>query len=85
MAGDNAFVGYRTLAETLARAAQVLGLLAAALEAGSDALAGHVLSECDLPGWLAAAPIWVAPLPRAGDARHVLLVVSRLHLDRLEI
>ena len=49
----------------------MLGLLAAALEAGSDALVGHLLCECDLPGWLAAAPLWVTPLPREGDPRCV--------------
>ncbi|KAK9832575.1 hypothetical protein WJX81_000047 [Elliptochloris bilobata] len=48
---------------------QVLGLLAAALEAGSDALVGHLLGECNLPGWLASAPVFVTPLPREGDAR----------------
>lgn len=47
----------------------MLGLLAAALEAGSDALVGHLLRECDLPGWLASAPLWVTPLPREGDPR----------------
>lgn len=61
----------------------MLGLLAAALEAGSDALVGHLLGECDLPGWLAAAPIWVTPLPRAGDARHALSDMSHLHLRRV--
>ena len=50
-------------------ATQVLGLLAAALEAGSDALVGHLLRECDLPGWLASAPLWVTPLPRDSDPR----------------
>ena len=55
---------------------QVLGLLAAALEAGSDALVGHLLAECDLPGWLASAPLWVTPLPREGDPRCVSSINS---------
>jgi len=47
----------------------VLGLLAAALEAGTDALVRHLVVECDLPGWLARAPVWVTSLPRDGDGR----------------
>ena len=60
----------------------MLGLLAAALEAGSDALVGHLLRECDLPGWLASAPLWVTPLPREGDPRYCACLLACLRRSK---
>ncbi|KAK9917462.1 hypothetical protein WJX75_004564 [Coccomyxa subellipsoidea] len=48
---------------------QVTSIVACMLEAGSDAIVGHLFGDCDLLGWLLNAPAHCEPEPRSGDTR----------------
>jgi hypothetical protein len=53
---------------------QVTSIVACMLEAGSDAIVGHLFGDCDLLGWLLNAPAHCEPEPRSGDTRCVPLL-----------
>lgn len=50
---------------------QVTSIIACMLEAGSDAVVGHLFGDCDLLGWLLNAPSLCEMEQRPGDTRCV--------------
>lgn len=51
---------------------QVTSIVACMLEAGSEAIVGHLFGDCDLLGWLLNAPAQCQPEQRPGDDRCLL-------------
>ena len=61
---------------------QVTSIVACMLEAGSNAIVGHLFGDCDLLGWLLNAPAHCELEQRPGDTRCVPFLQFTLHLEK---